>query len=159
LTIRIPRVKGVYLLLLKLNDSVNVRTRSRLFKIPKGFYVYIGSAMNRGGLYSRLKRYVLKKSKCFWHIDYLLRDPGVELIGFMYKTVSGNSFDWETYLAKLLGDRFEYINGFGCSDKRWNRSHLYRCGYFLEECLEKIFFLLEMSFEYISIDQLIYKPL
>jgi Uri superfamily endonuclease len=35
---------------------------------PRGWYIYVGSAMN--GLAARVKRHLRQEKKLFWHIDY-----------------------------------------------------------------------------------------
>lgn len=157
--INIPREPGVYLLLLKVSRDIVIKTRSKVFNISRGYYVYIGSARCRGGLYSRLNRYMSSIGKKFWHIDYLVSNTCVKVVGIMYRELSVDKSDWETYLAVRLKERFSCIKNFGCSDKIWNTSHLYKCGETVSDCLEKLSFLRRESFKYVSLDQLVYKPL
>lgn len=156
---KIPSKPGVYLLIINVKTDVEVKTRNRLFKIPKGYYVYIGSAKNTGGLYSRVKRYFSPIRNKFWHIDYLVSKPGVELVGLIYREISDRGYDWESYLAEKIRSNMQFIKGFGCSDKKWNTSHLYKCGDYIEECLFKLMFLRKDLFKYILLNHLVYKPL
>ncbi|HIH88761.1 TPA: GIY-YIG nuclease family protein [Candidatus Bathyarchaeota archaeon] len=106
---------------------------------PAGRYVYVGSALN--SLIPRLGRH-LRTSRgegrvTHWHIDYLLREPGVE-IGAIYAT------DWvvrmECEIAEKIAERGEAVSHFGCSDCTC-KSHLYRVksfGFITETGLKKV---------------------
>ncbi len=106
---------------------------------PKGRYVYVGSALN--SLLPRLARH-LRTSRgegrvAHWHIDYLLREPGVE-IEAIYAT------DWavrmECEIAARVAERGEAVPRFGCSDCACE-SHLYRVksfGFVRETGLKKV---------------------
>ena len=65
------KIKGSYLLIIKLQDDKKILV-GKLGKIAfkKGYYVYVGSAMN--GLEQRLQRHLRSQKKFHWHIDYLL---------------------------------------------------------------------------------------
>ncbi len=41
------------------------------FRFPRGYYLYIGSAMN--GLDARVRRHLAGEKQLFWHIDYVLK--------------------------------------------------------------------------------------
>jgi Uri superfamily endonuclease len=61
-------MKGVYALLIKLGEDEEITCgRLGLIKFKKGFYAYIGSAMNL--LENRVRRHIKKQKKTFWHID------------------------------------------------------------------------------------------
>ena len=65
-------MKGCYILLIKLEKDKIIKIGkfvNRLFK--KGFYVYIGSALN--GLENRINRHLRNNKKIHWHIDYLFQ--------------------------------------------------------------------------------------
>lgn len=110
-------MKGCYCLIIELSEKRNLKVGSRLeddFK--KGYYVYIGSAMN--GLESRIKRHLSTSKKMHWHIDYLLKEAKiVEIIYNVDKKVECN-------LSQYLAANNDYVNGFGCSDCECE-SHLY----------------------------------
>lgn len=156
---KIPKKPGVYLLLVNVMRNIDIKTRIKLFRIPRGYYVYIGSARSKYGLYNRVKRYLYPSSRRFWHIDYLISSCFVELVGIIYREIDNRDFDWETYLARTLRSKMQFINEFGCSDKKWNTSHLYKCGDSVDECLEKLLFLKNELFEYVLLNHLVYKPL
>ena len=64
-------MKGVYLLLLQLDNSEQISVgRLGVQHFSKGFYAYVGSALN--GIESRVNRHLSNNKKNFWHIDYLL---------------------------------------------------------------------------------------
>jgi len=71
-------VKGVYLLVINLKKNSRIKV-GRLGRItfPKGFYVYVGSALNN--LQARVARHLNSKKKLRWHIDYLLASPNAEV--------------------------------------------------------------------------------
>lgn len=71
-------MKGVYLLLINLKKNSRIKI-GKLGKItfPKGFYVYVGSALN--SLQARVARHLSSEKKLRWHIDYLLASPNAEV--------------------------------------------------------------------------------
>lgn len=106
-------VKGVYVLAISVNKSLNVKVCSRKnFSLEKGFYAYVGSAQK--GLEKRLVRHFGKvDKKPFWHIDYLLAMDGVRVIKAFYKK-AGKSEECRT--ARSLNVVAFPVKGFGCSD-------------------------------------------
>lgn len=113
--------KGAYLLFIRLDRDSEVKVGALgtiLFK--KGFYVYVGSAMN--SLERRISRHLKRKKTVRWHIDYLLRNRNARIIKVF-------EFPSEEKLECALGRKVEKkagssIRGFGCSDCRCG-SHLY----------------------------------
>jgi Uri superfamily endonuclease len=106
---------------------------------PAGRYVYVGSALN--SLIPRLGRHLRtargEGKVAHWHIDYLLREPGVE-IDSIYAT------DWtvrmECEISERVAQHGEPVPHFGCSDCHCN-SHLYRVknfGFIKETGLKKV---------------------
>ncbi|WP_394350671.1 DUF123 domain-containing protein, partial [uncultured Methanobrevibacter sp.] len=83
----------------------------------KGYYVYVGSAMN--GLESRLKRHLSNKKKMHWHVDYLLKKS--EITDIIYNE-SEKKIECE--LSQHISSKTSNIEGFGCSDCECD-SHLY----------------------------------
>jgi Uri superfamily endonuclease len=95
-----------------------------LITFPKGYYVYVGSALN--SLIPRLRRHI-KTSRgegtvAHWHIDYLLREPHVE-VKAIYATDCTVRMECE--IATQIALRGEAVPRFGCSDCACH-SHLYR---------------------------------
>ncbi|MCK4902633.1 MAG: GIY-YIG nuclease family protein, partial [Thermoplasmatales archaeon] len=72
-------MKGSYILLIELENDSKIQIGKLgdiLFK--KGFYVYIGSALN--GLEQRINRHLRADKKLHWHIDYLLKSAKVDSV-------------------------------------------------------------------------------
>lgn len=64
------RDRGSYLLVGMLPENISLRVKSlgeRFFR--KGFYIYVGSAMN--SLSQRIRRHLIRKKPTHWHIDTL----------------------------------------------------------------------------------------
>ena len=74
-------MKGCYCLIINLENPSKIKI-GKLGRVDfkKGYYVYVGSAMNY--LESRLKRHLSSKKKLHWHIDYLLKKATVNDIIF-----------------------------------------------------------------------------
>jgi len=83
----------------------------------KGFYAYVGSAMN--GLENRIRRHFNKEKKLYWHIDWFLRSAKIKDVVY-FET----SNKMECKVAQALAKRFESIKGFGSSDCKCT-SHLF----------------------------------
>jgi sugar fermentation stimulation protein A len=71
------RDRGTYALVIFLPRAQTIRVGALgAFKFPRGYYVYIGSALN--GLSARIARHLRRHDKKrFWHIDYLLEHARV----------------------------------------------------------------------------------
>ena len=106
---RLTSEPGVYVLLLFVDCEREVRTRARCFSLKPGYYVYVGSAGQ--GLAARLRRYVSKRKKKFWHIDFLLEFASLQDI--LLKT--GFSLG-ECEVAGKLATVLVPVDGFGSSD-------------------------------------------
>ena len=67
---------------MKKSEKLDIGHLHNMHKYRKGYYVYIGSAMN--SLVPRLNRHLSDEKKMHWHIDYLLKSPdcGEEIPGF-----------------------------------------------------------------------------
>ncbi|MBQ6099531.1 MAG: GIY-YIG nuclease family protein [Methanobrevibacter sp.] len=136
-------MKGCYCLIIHLNQANEIKIGKRLGKInfKKGYYVYVGSAMN--SLESRLNRHLSDEKKLHWHIDYLLKKGKItEIIYNKNKKV-------ECELSQYLSTQAEGIRDFGCSDCDCE-SHLY---YFKTkneaiECVENAYDSIAMDYEF-----------
>ncbi len=64
--------RGTYALVILLPHTQTIRVGALgAFKFSRGYYIYIGSALN--GLSARVARHLRRHDKKrFWHIDYLL---------------------------------------------------------------------------------------
>ncbi|BBB33419.1 endonuclease [Thermotomaculum hydrothermale] len=111
--------KGIYLIIAFLSENINLKTKSKVFPLKKGYYYYCGSAIN--GLAARIKRHLKKnKEKKHWHIDFLLEKAEIILINPYI--VGDNSL--EHILADILKEDLVSIKGFGCGDCKCE-SHLF----------------------------------
>ena len=103
-------LKGVYALLINLDSDEEIRVGSLgTIHFPKGFYLYIGSAMN--GIEARVTRHLGKTKKIHWHIDYFLKNA--EITNVYYKE-GGKGL--ECSLARQCKKGFLAIPRFGSSD-------------------------------------------
>jgi len=111
-------MKGSYILVIELKEDKTIQI-GKLGKIgfKKGFYAYVGSALN--GLEQRINRHLRKTKKKHWHIDYFL--DFAEVVDVFYKE---NEIKEECKIAKVLDEQLVSTPGFGCSDCMC-KSHLF----------------------------------
>lgn len=111
-------MKGSYILVIKLKEKKSIQI-GKLGKIifEKGFYVYVGSALN--GLEQRINRHLRTNKKKHWHIDYFL--DFTNIIDIIYKESLTKE---ECNIAIELDKYLASIPGFGCSDCKC-KSHLF----------------------------------
>jgi len=111
-------MKGSYLLIIKLENDARIPIgKLGELEFNRGFYVYVGSALN--GLEQRIQRHLRENKKTHWHIDYFLKHATVSDV--FYKE---NEIKEECIIAKKLGEKLSSISGFGCSDCKC-KSHLF----------------------------------
>ena len=76
-------MKGNYILLLELSESQRISVgRLGVVRFLKGFYAYVGSALN--GLEPRVARHLGRSKTQHWHVDYLRGRqifPGTQALG------------------------------------------------------------------------------
>ena len=114
-------MKGTYCLLIKIEKPSNIKVgKLGLIKFSKGYYVYVGSALNN--LEKRINRHLKAKKKKFWHIDYLLENKNVKIKDVFYKKSTKKE---ECIIAKKLSKIGEGIENFGSSDCKC-KSHLFK---------------------------------
>lgn len=111
-------MKGSYILVIKLRQNKEIQI-GKLGKIhfKKGFYIYVGSALN--GLENRINRHIKKTKKKHWHIDYFL--DFADIIDIFYKERETKE---ECNIASTFDKQLSIIAYFGCSDCRC-KSHLF----------------------------------
>ncbi|MEM3719408.1 MAG: GIY-YIG nuclease family protein [Candidatus Bathyarchaeia archaeon] len=114
-------LKGIYILKILVEEKINVNIGAlgRVY-FPRGFYAYVGSAQKN--LLKRLERHFEGGGKRFWHIDYLLAEKNVKIVGAYYKEADKNE---ECLTAQKLGIYGFSVKNFGCSDCKCS-SHLFR---------------------------------
>ena len=140
-------MKGTYCLIIQLDSDSKIKIGKKLGQIQfqKGYYVYVGSALN--SLESRLKRHLSDEKKMHWHIDYLLKKS--QIVEIIYcESDKKIECDLSHYLAGKTSD----INGFGCSDCECD-SHLY---FFKNknkaiECVKNAYDSIAMDYEFFRI--------
>ena len=116
------KLKGSYLIIIKLEDNKKLKV-GKFGKIDfkKGYYVYVGSAMN--GLEKRIQRHLRTRKKTHWHIDYFLNQA--KIINVFFKLSNNKQ---ECKIAESLGEKLSAISGFGCSDCKC-KAHLFYSSY------------------------------
>jgi len=146
---------GVYLLLISVGEDLYLKTRrGREFTIPRGVYLYVGSARGVGGLKARVERHLNGVKKMHWHVDYLLASRSVCVEAVFYKYVENPNVDYEREVAREMIKNFDYIPEFGCSDKKSDVSHLYKCGANTASCYENTSKLLsDLGFTILVLDK------
>jgi Uri superfamily endonuclease len=103
-------MKGTYLLVMELGKDTSIRVGKHGFvHFQKGWYAYVGSALN--GLEQRIQRHLRKQKKIHWHIDYFL--PFTEIVDIFYMESIRRK---ECSIAHVFERNFTGIPGFGCSD-------------------------------------------
>jgi len=103
-------MRGTYILLIEIKNKKTIEIgRLGLISFERGFYAYVGSALNN--LEKRIKRHITKKKKIYWHIDYLLQIGNVINVFYL-----DNNKKEECNIAKKLENILFAVTGFGCSD-------------------------------------------
>lgn len=111
-------MKGSYILLTELDEEKTIQIgKLGYINFKKGFYAYIGSALN--GIEQRINRHLRKDKKNHWHIDYLLEYNQIKNIFY-----TENNFREECNIAKKFERKLISIPDFGCSDCNC-KSHLF----------------------------------
>lgn len=113
----IPRERGTYLLLLRLDQPAVLRVgRLGRFAFVPGFYVYSGSAFGAGGLRARLQHHLAPVTKPHWHLDYLRQAARIAEIWYRCGPRSAEH-TWAALLGDLPGASLPAPR-FGASDCR-----------------------------------------
>ena len=118
-------LRGTYCLCISLGRALELEVGALgMIGFDPGLYVYVGSALN--GLETRVRRHIRTSRGDYrathWHVDYLLREPEVE-IGGVYVLLS--DLREECRIAGEILKLGTSVKGFGCSDCRCE-SHLFR---------------------------------
>ncbi len=114
-------LKGIYVLIVSVDEPLNPRVGAlgTVF-FGKGLYAYVGSAQNN--LEKRIERHLRREKKLFWHIDYILEDPRVQVVKVLFLSGGRKA---ECQLAKKVDFYAMAMEGFGSSDCNCV-SHLFR---------------------------------
>ncbi|MBO3799901.1 MAG: DUF123 domain-containing protein [Candidatus Brockarchaeota archaeon] len=104
--------------------------------MPRGCYVYVGSAKGPGGFEKRVSRHLKKIKKARWHVDYLTRVNRVRVEGVFY-TLPEYDESMLTRLLSSIGFR-KVVKGFGTTDHLEDFSHLLFSGKSVGETVKRI---------------------
>lgn len=113
--------KGNYCLIIEMKKLSKIKVGAKGFiTFDKGFYVYVGSALN--SLTKRVERHISNDKKKHWHIDYLLLNKNTKINQVIYTYCTEKI---ECIISNEINKNTnEYIKLFGCSDCNCS-SHLY----------------------------------
>jgi len=111
-------MKGSYFLVIRLDGYKTIHTKAREFPLEKGYYVYVGSAMN--SLEKRVERHFSKEKRLHWHIDYLLKEAEL-----LRAYLIPSDIKLEETLSLEVAKHGEPVEGFGAGDVRVS-TNLYR---------------------------------
>jgi len=110
-------MKGSYLLIMELTRDKNIAVGALgIIHFKKGYYAYVGSAMN--SIEKRVERHLRKEKKLRWHIDYLLQHAEIKSIFYR------ESYEKEECKIAKTFSGLQCIKNFGSSDCRCE-SHLF----------------------------------
>jgi len=106
---------GTYVLLMRLARAQPL-TIGRLgrFDLPRGWYLYVGSAFGPGGVAARCRHHRRISPRPRWHVDYLRVVAPLRAIWFSHATIPLEHL-WASRLARDP-DLAIPIPGFGASD-------------------------------------------
>lgn len=96
---------------MKKSEKLDIGHLHNMHRFKKGYYVYIGSAMN--SLVARINRHLSDEKKLHWHIDYLLENKSSEIRDVLFN-VSDKKIECD--LASTIALNGEEVPKFGCSD-------------------------------------------
>ena len=105
-------MKGTYCLIIEVEKDSKISVgRLEQLQFKRGFYIYVGSALN--SLESRVMRHLSSDKKLHWHVDYLLMDSSSNIKEVIY---SIGEEKIECSLVSLISDKSSPVARFGCSD-------------------------------------------
>lgn len=111
-------MKGCYCLIINVESENTIKIGKKLnIQFDKGYYIYVGSAMN--SLMAIIKRHLSDEKKLHWHVDYLLKNAKITDVIYNESTKKV-----ECELSKFIASKTNGIKDFGCSDCDCE-SHLY----------------------------------
>jgi len=109
------RRPGVYVVWVEARRPLRIAVGALgVVRFAAGHYLYVGSA--RGGLGARVSRYLRRRQRLFWHVDYLCARARVRGVWLRQGEKLG-----ECQLAQVLLERLSVQQGprgFGSSDCR-----------------------------------------
>lgn len=115
----ISKNPGVYALIIYIKDNISITLAKNTHYFSPGYYVYLGSAKQYGGIKSRVNRHLKKNKKLRWHIDYLTSNSLVNIEAIIYAKTK--IFKECTFIKILKKNYFEIASkNFGSSDCKEN---------------------------------------
>jgi Uri superfamily endonuclease len=111
----ISKDPGVYAIIIYIKDNINLTLAKNTHYFTPGYYIYLGSAKQYGGIKSRINRHLKKNKKLKWHIDYLTSNHLVKIKAVIYAKTK--IFKECTFVKILKENYFEIASkNFGSSD-------------------------------------------
>ena len=111
----ISKDSGVYAIIIYIKDNINLTLAKNTHYFTPGYYIYLGSAKQYGGIKSRINRHLKKNKKLKWHIDYLTSNHLVKIKAVIYAKTK--IFKECTFVKILKKNYFEIASkNFGSSD-------------------------------------------
>jgi Uri superfamily endonuclease len=111
----ISKDPGVYAIIIYIKDNINLTLAKNIHYFSPGYYVYLGSAKQYGGIKTRVNRHLKRNKKLKWHIDYLTSNPLVKIDAIIYAKTK--IFKECTFVKILKKNYFEIASkNFGSSD-------------------------------------------
>lgn len=113
--------KGSYCLIIEVKSDCKIKIGAKgILSFNKGYYVYVGSALNN--LTKRIERHLSDNKKKHWHMDYLSMNKNTKINQVIYTYCSKKI---ECNISHEINKKTDkYIEFFGCSDCNCE-SHLY----------------------------------
>lgn len=103
-------MNGSYVLIMEMKEGKKISVgKLGPIDFKKGYYAYVGSAMN--GLAKRIERHLSNEKKMHWHIDYLLKKARIIEIWILESDKKR-----ECEIAEKLVEKLIAIASFGSSD-------------------------------------------
>ncbi|MBX2829593.1 MAG: GIY-YIG nuclease family protein [Rhodospirillales bacterium] len=124
---QLPKVAGAYVLVIKLADALTLQNKRFAGTIlPKGTYLYCGSANGPGGIAARVKRHCKTDKKPHWHVDELTSNGAGRVVSVLV-VPGGNECALRKQIEARPDGEAEFpVPGFGSSDCGICLSHLIR---------------------------------
>lgn len=135
---------ATYCLLINLEmDSKIPIGKLGILDLKKGYYIYVGSALN--SIDARIKRHLKRDKKLYWHVDYLLNSSKASIRSVIYER---SPEKWECHVAGQISKKGIPVKKFGSSDCKCD-SHLFYFEKFrnAENCSINTFNKLKLDFE------------
>jgi len=134
-------LKGIYTIVLRLKRDNRCKVaKLGSFRFAKGVHIYTGSARGKDStsIQGRIRRHLGRRSRSFWHIDYLLNANGCDIQAIIY---SETMRDLECEVNRRIQETTHAtlpVRGFGSSDCACPGHLLCLPGYRIDRALTKV---------------------